>query len=233
MEASRQAGPGNATDRLATADGEPPTPLDVVRQHSLTELVRDEIERHIAAGALRPGDKLNEADWATRLRVSRGPVREAFRALEQAGLVRNEKHRGVFVRIVSADEAGELHEVRIALEEAACRRLAARIDSAQLARLRDRVEALRVALAAADHEVCVLLESDLRAALVEAAGNGTLDEARRRVMLELRLVREDDTPKNATTLARAYARHRALLSALASRDADAAAALVREQADEH
>ncbi|HEY4806123.1 MAG TPA: winged helix-turn-helix domain-containing protein, partial [Paraburkholderia sp.] len=78
------------------------TPLAMVRQHSLTALVRDEIERRIAAGLLAPGDKLNEADWAARLAVSRGPVREAFRALEQAGLVRNEKHRGVFVRSVGA-----------------------------------------------------------------------------------------------------------------------------------
>jgi DNA-binding GntR family transcriptional regulator len=59
-------------------------PIDVVRRHSLTTLVRGEIERHIVEGALAPGDKLNEADWAARLQVSRGPVREAFRALEQA-----------------------------------------------------------------------------------------------------------------------------------------------------
>jgi DNA-binding GntR family transcriptional regulator len=104
-------------------------PIDVVRRHSLTALVRDEIERHIIEGALAPGDKLNEADWATRLQVSRGPVREAFRALEQAGLVRTEKNRGVFVRTVSLAEADEIYAVRAVLEEAACRMLASRIDA--------------------------------------------------------------------------------------------------------
>ena len=65
----------------------------------------------------RCGAKLNEVDIATALGVSRGPVREAFRALEQAGLVRVEKNRGVFVRQVSLAEADEIYEVRAVLEE--------------------------------------------------------------------------------------------------------------------
>ena len=54
------------TEYMQTASVDP---IEVVRRHSLTTLVRDEIERHIVEGALEPGDKLNEADWATRLRV--------------------------------------------------------------------------------------------------------------------------------------------------------------------
>ena len=50
---------------------------------TLPSLVRDEIERMIVAGELAPGDKLNESALADRLQVSRGPVREAFRALEE------------------------------------------------------------------------------------------------------------------------------------------------------
>ena len=61
-------------------------------------LVQHELERMILAGELAPGAKLNEVAIAERLGVSRGPVREAFRALEEAGLVRLEKNRGVFVR---------------------------------------------------------------------------------------------------------------------------------------
>ncbi|MGZ5572520.1 MAG: GntR family transcriptional regulator, partial [Usitatibacter sp.] len=71
-----------------------------------------DLEHRILAGDLAPGDKLNEEDIAGRLKVSRGPVREAFRALESAGLVRTEKNRGVFVRKVSIEEADEIYEVR-------------------------------------------------------------------------------------------------------------------------
>jgi DNA-binding GntR family transcriptional regulator len=201
-------------------------PLAMVRQHSLTALVRDEIERRIAAGLLAPGDKLNEADWAARLEVSRGPVREAFRALEQAGLVRNEKHRGVFVRSVSAAEAQELGEVCAALREAACRMLAARIDAAQVAELREQLNAMRDAVVAENGDVFLRARDAFRATLVAAAGNARLLETYERTVSELRLSPRRTLPAHGAMDA-SYAGHRALLSALASRDADESATRMR------
>lgn len=212
-------------------DRNPVTPIAMVRQHSLTGLVRDEIERCIASGRLSPGEKLNEADWAARLQVSRGPVREAFRALEQAGLVRNEKHRGVFVRSVSAAEAAELGVVRAVFEEAACRILAAQIDAAQVAALRERLDAMRDALAAADREAYGQARNAFRDALVAAAGNGKLFESYRRCVSELRLARP--AQPDADAMKASYGACRAILNAVASRDADEAAALVREQGGEY
>ncbi|TDV06743.1 GntR family transcriptional regulator [Paraburkholderia caballeronis] len=212
------------------------TPIDMVRQHSLTTLVRDEIERHIAAGALRPGDKLNEAEWAARLQVSRGPVREAFRALEQAGLVRNEKHRGVFVRTVSAVEADELDVVLAALEETACRLVAARIDAALVAVLHDRLARMRDALGICDRDAYARASGEFRDAIVAAAGNGRLHDTYRRLAGELRLSRRGAQDARAAagdeTMTRSYAEHRAVLNALASRDADEAVALMRAYADD-
>ncbi|QGZ64111.1 GntR family transcriptional regulator [Paraburkholderia acidisoli] len=216
MDATRFAAPP-AQDAPAIDDEE--APLSTAPQHSLTERVRDEIERRIAAGQLAPGDKLVEADWATRLAVSRGPVREAFRALEQAGLVRNEKHRGVFVRRVGVAEARELGEVCAALREAACRMLAARIDSAMVAQLRERLDAMRAALVNADGEAFLLARDAFRAALVASAGNERLRETHARAVSELRLAARRVAPASGA-MEIAYAGHRALLSALASRDAD-------------
>ena len=51
-------------------------------------LVQRELERMILAGDLAAGSKLNEASIADALGVSRGPVREAFRALEESGVFR-------------------------------------------------------------------------------------------------------------------------------------------------
>jgi DNA-binding GntR family transcriptional regulator len=218
-------------DDETTLDRGAVTPVAMARNPSLTELVRDEIERRIEAGMLAPGDKLNEADWAARLQVSRGPVREAFRALEQAGLVRNEKNRGVFVRSVSAREAVELEVVRTILEEAACRMLAAQIDAAQVAALRERMDAMRDALAIEDCRAYRDARDAFRDVLVVAADNGKLHETYRRCVSELRLARA--TLPAADTLAASYAAYRAILNALASRKADEAAALIRAQDSEH
>ena len=94
----------------------PPSTIALVQSSSLPALVQKEIERMILAGDFAAGAKLNEAAVAAMLGVSRGPVREAFRALEESGLVRLEKNRGVFVRQISVEEADEIYEVRAAVD---------------------------------------------------------------------------------------------------------------------
>ena len=56
--------------------------IALVRQESLTSLVQREIERRIVAGELVPGAKLNEAELAAAMGISRGPVREAKVSME-------------------------------------------------------------------------------------------------------------------------------------------------------
>ncbi|UUZ74068.1 winged helix-turn-helix domain-containing protein [Polaromonas sp. P1(28)-8] len=58
-----------------------------VRDTSLAKLVRDDMLALILKGVLAPGQRINEPDVASRLQVSRVPVREALRELESSGLV--------------------------------------------------------------------------------------------------------------------------------------------------
>src|SRR5438128_10921969 len=90
--------------------GKPPVAtIALVQSSSLPMLVQKELERMILTGELAIGAKLNEVALAERLGVSRGPVREAFRALEESGLVHLEKNRGVFVRQISVEEADDTY----------------------------------------------------------------------------------------------------------------------------
>ena len=63
------------------------TTIALLQSSSLVSAVQHEIERRILQGDLQPGDKLIEAALAQDLGVSRGPVREAFRMLEEAGQI--------------------------------------------------------------------------------------------------------------------------------------------------
>ena len=85
--------------------------------------------------------ELNELALAERLGVSRGPVREALRALAETGLVRIEKNRGVFVREISV--AGPTRSTSCArtLDQMAARRLAQTIRAEQLVRAARRGQA--------------------------------------------------------------------------------------------
>ena len=124
--------------------------ITLLQTSSLTSVVQGELERMILSGELAPGDKLTEVALAARLGVSRGPLREAFRMLEEAGLVRTEKNRGVFVRDIPIDEAIEIFDLRAAMDELVGRRLAETITPAQLKEIRALVDAMEQAVKAKD-----------------------------------------------------------------------------------
>src|SRR5260370_17268560 len=104
----------------------------------------------IFKGELSVGQKLTEQEVALRLGVSRGPVREAFRALEDLGLVQIEQNRGAFVRKIDLDEAIEIHDVYSALEELASRTAARRLSGTQISDLTSLVESMDAAAEAED-----------------------------------------------------------------------------------
>jgi phosphonate utilization transcriptional regulator len=163
--------------------------IALLQTNSLAMLVQRELERMILAGEFKSGAKLNEASIADLLGVSRGPVREAFRSLEESGLVRLEKNRGVFVRQVSLEEADEIYELRAALDEYAGRRVAQRAAAADVRDLRGLVE--RMEKAAAKEELDAYYRANLQFhdRLVELAGNAKLLATYRRLVNELHLYR--------------------------------------------
>ncbi|HEV3007801.1 MAG TPA: phosphonate utilization associated transcriptional regulator [Burkholderiales bacterium] len=203
-----------------------PAAIELVRQQSLTSLVQREIERRILAGELAPGTKLNEAELAMAMGVSRGPVREAFRALEQAGLVHTQKNRGVFVRQVSLEEADEIYEVRAALEAQIGRLAAKRITADQLERLRGIVKRMHSVGRSRDADAYFPLNLEFHEVLADAAANRALAANYRRVVNELNLYRRETLTRNVDIIPVSTQDHEAIVNAIAKGDAAAAERLL-------
>jgi DNA-binding GntR family transcriptional regulator len=91
--------------------------------------------RAIVAGRIRPGERILERELAEGMGISRTPIREAIRKLEQDGLVEVTPHRGVAVRQLSATEAFEVYQIRAQLEGLAARLAAKRRDLIDIERL--------------------------------------------------------------------------------------------------
>jgi phosphonate utilization transcriptional regulator len=200
--------------------------LDLLREHSLTTLVQRELERQINSGELEAGAKLNEAEIASVLRVSRGPVREAFRALDQSGLVRSEKNRGVFVRQVSLEEAYEIYEVRAALDALIGRLAAKRIEPAQLQRLREIIKRMHAASRALDAEAYFPLNIEFHEVLGAAAGNKALLANYHRVVNELNLYRREVIARSAESIPASTRDHEDIVNAVAKGDEELAGRLL-------
>jgi len=207
----------------------PPESVRLLQSHSLTVLVQRELERMILAGEIAVGEKLNEVALATSLRVSRGPVRESFRALEETGLVRIEKNRGVFVRELSVDEADDIFEIRAAFDQMAGRKLAQSITAGQLADLRALLDAMDEATERRDLERYHPLNLRFHDALVEYANNPKLLQLYRRLVNELSLYRRH-TLAQRDRLPMSTAEHRRILDSIAAGDADRTGQLLHDHA---
>ena len=195
--------------------------IRLVQSSSLAVLVQREIERLILAGDLPAGAKLTEASIAELLGVSRGPVREAFRALEGSGLVRLEKNRGVYVRQISITEADEIYELRAVLDEFVGRRVAQTATPAQVRELRQIVERMEKATLRDDVDAYLAANLDFHDRLVELAGNAKLLLTYRRLVNELHLFRRT-TLAQGGTLPVSAREHRDIVDRIASGQAAAA-----------
>ena len=201
------------------------SPLEILQNQSLTMLVQNEIERMIVGGELGAGAKLSENSIAMRLGVSRGPVREALRGLEPTGLVRVEKNRGVFVRLLSLVDADEIYELRATLDQMAGRKLAASITAEQLKELRALIERMAKAAARDDLDAYHPLNLAFHDALVEYAGNKKMLHTYRRLVNELNLFRRH-TLAQRDRLPTSTREHRRIVDAIAAREPDTAGRLL-------
>lgn len=201
-----------------------PSTAETLRFHketSLAVLIREEIARMIEDGELLPGAWVNEAELAARFGVSRGPVREACRGLEQHGLLYFVVNRGAFVRQIDRAEAAELYDIRSALFALAGRILAPILTREGRALLGDLVARMEVAAAEGDIERYYPLNLLFHRAILELGGNKRLLQAYQNCVRELHLFRRGGlvTPER---MRQSNTEHQAILDALLSGDGDAA-----------
>jgi phosphonate utilization transcriptional regulator len=206
--------------------------IELLQSHSLSTAVRRELERRILAGELLPGAKLNEEALAADLRVSRGPVREAFRALEQAGLVRTEKNRGVFVRSLTHFEADELYEVRAGLDALIGRLAAERCTPAQVDALRQLLKEMERAARRRSVDDYYPLNVRFHDLLAQFTGNATLLATYRRLVNELHLYRRETLEHGPDSFPTSTNEHLAIVEAVSRGDAERASRLLHDHAME-
>ncbi|MBS0393201.1 MAG: phosphonate utilization associated transcriptional regulator [Proteobacteria bacterium] len=206
-----------------------PTPLQILQANSLPSAVQAEIEQLILGGELAAGQRINEAALAERFGTSRGPVREALRALEECGLVRAERNRGVFVREVSIAEADEVYDLREVLDEFVGRRLAERIAPGELEALRALLADMDGAVARQDVGRYHQLNLRFHELLVDSVGNSHLSATYRRLTKELLLFRLHGLQEGGG-FAVSNTEHKAIFEAIASRDPARAGRVLREHA---
>lgn len=198
------------------------TAIDGPGAAGLPALLAERLRGAILTGALAAGTRLNQDRIAAENRVSHIPVREALRRLEAEGLVTFAPRRGFFVARLSAWDAAELAEMRVALEGLAVRGSVARATAADWA---DAARAIAEAEATGDLATWSARNWDFHRALYRAARRPRLMET-----IEGLWRNADRYLRVAWAAAdwqrRSQDEHRAILAAFRRRDAAAAERLV-------
>jgi len=198
------------------------------RSNSLALIVQQEVERMIVGGDLAAGDRINEQHLATRLGVSRGPVREALRALERTGLVRSVANLGTFVREVGLDEACEMYEMRGIVFGFACARLATRATDEQREALRALVAEMNAAIDVGNSSEYYRLNLRFHNLIMEFAAHRRADRIYQDLVRESHLFRQRSLLPVAS-MRDSNAEHVAIVDAIADGDAGTA----RRTAERH
>jgi DNA-binding GntR family transcriptional regulator len=120
-------------------------PLVVPGGRDATDVVHADLRRRILSGTIAPGSGLSQARIAKECRVSRGPVREAFRLLQREGLIEVEINQQARVTDLSVEEVEHLYALRVSAETLALGLSVPRFGAADLDELDRLVDAVAAA----------------------------------------------------------------------------------------
>ena len=183
----------------------------------------------ILAGRFAPRSRLTEQDVAATAGVSRTPVREALRRLHAEGLVEFTPNQGAVVTLWSVDDADEIFDLRAVLESHGAARAAALATPAQIAELTRLAEeqCTEAGKRGEGHrERIATLDSRFHRRLQEAAASPRLTRALAS-LLDAPLRMKAFLDYGADDLQRGAAHHLELVQAIAARDPQWAASLMR------
>lgn len=203
-------------------------PITIDSYQPLREIVCEALRDAIQRGILQPGERLMEVQLAEELGISRTPVREAIRKLEQEGYVIMVPRRGTYVSSMSVRDVKEIFEIRSALESLSTVLAAMRIEPEELEKLRALLTEIEGHIKRKDLDKIV--ETDIEF-------HGLLYQVSRNERLVAIISNLKDQLARFRTLSMSYPgrlqetlqEHRAMVEAIANGDLDAA----RDAAERH
>ncbi|MDL2272568.1 GntR family transcriptional regulator [Desulfovibrio sp. OttesenSCG-928-I05] len=145
-------------------------PIPSSRLRPLRDEAYERLRVAILDGTHAPGDWLREEELSKRLGISRMPVREALRRLENEGMLKHFPNRGSQVTAICGEDMADVYDARMFVESRMAKLAARRITPSQLERMARNLETF----ANAEMGELVHLASEFDEILMEASGNSAL-----------------------------------------------------------
>ncbi len=140
---------------------------------SLAEQIATQLAESIINEEYAPGARIHEIAVSEQFQVSRGPVREALRILENAGLVSIQPRRGAIVTNLTVEEVDDIFEIRAVLVGLAARRLARNFPPKNLSQIEERIAKLQDLTTQADQDAARYVTISQELSFLLCAGTGS------------------------------------------------------------
>lgn len=192
---------------------------------ALYEEVAELLRQRIFSRELAPGSWIDELKLAEEYGISRTPLREALKVLATEGLVTMKVRRGAYVTEVSERDLADVYHLLSLLESDAAGVVASQATEAQLQELQTLHSALEQAVG--DRERFFQINETFHMRLLEIANNRWRDQMVADLRKVMKLNRHNSLLKSGR-IEESLAEHRAIMAALAARDAEATVQRMRE-----
>jgi DNA-binding GntR family transcriptional regulator len=187
------------------------------------------LKEELFAFRLLPGERFSETAMATRLGMSRTPLRQALARLQREGYLDMDARSGWAVRLLDFEQFDHLYDLRLVLETAAVRRLCEGGAMGALDTLRN-FWLVPPEARLDDGQRVAEMDEAFHMTLMATAGNPEMARVHRDVTERIRILRRLDF-SSAGRVACTYDEHVAILRAILARQADQAAVLLREHVE--
>jgi DNA-binding GntR family transcriptional regulator len=197
----------------------PPKPLWL----KVFEFLRDAIVK----GDIKPGEKLNEVFIASKLGLSRSPVREAIRVLESENFVETVAHKGPFVKPLSIKEIEEIHIVLEFLQAAAVQLAVGNMNEKKKERLTSIVKELEQGEGTDDIEELKSVSRRFHTFIIQASENNLLIRINEALLIQQERVRLWGVSTEPEDIQAIYREHLSISKAILGQDAKEAERLMK------
>ena len=148
--------------------------FDAHSHRPLREIVYEELKMQILTGKIAPGTRMMEVELAESMGVSRTPIREAIKKLEQEGLVVIEPRKGAYASQISVKDMVDILEVRQDMEGLAAHMAAYRMTPKQMKELESISIAYNKAVEDGNMADMIRFDTDFHNLIVESCNNSIL-----------------------------------------------------------
>ncbi|MGV3487780.1 MAG: GntR family transcriptional regulator [Tuberibacillus sp.] len=190
----------------------------MINHLSLSDNVARTLREMILNGRLMPGERINQVHLAQELNISRGPLREALRLLQNEGLVKHETNKGTFVTSLSKRDIWEIYTLRALLEGKASQLALEHLTEKDFEKLDQTLVGFKKALKEHNHEAIVQNDITFHQIIVNASKHSLIIKSHQNLDVKVGAMYLTMQTQRPVRIKQVVDTHRSLVDALKSKD---------------